>query len=793
MLQHHWFTRLFSWIRFHPGWLLLGWIWLIALTQARAAAGQEGPPAAQKDRAPITIDADSLSIDQRTDTVEAQGNVEIHREDMLLKADQVRVNQSTQDAEAKGNVSIDHSEGWLKGESVRFNLESEIGRIEQGEIFLDKSHLSITGRRFDKFTGQVYHVDEGFFTTCLCESGSPSWKISGREIDLQRDGEGVVKDGIFYVLDVPVFYLPYGVFPVRTERQSGFLFPKIGFSNKEGFRFQQPFFWAISRSSDATIAPHIETGARVGILGEYRQAFSRETQAETSFAYFNEDLRDPEDIGVNQNIADPDIPRDRWNFFASHRQAIAPGWQTYSDVDLYSDDIFVRELLHTVDRSQTRERILKTSRFALSRLGFLRNWEETQLQGELAYYQDFIQADRHTFHRTPQMRFRGSRFLAGNVPMEFRWHADGVSYVRDKGADGLRLDLRPEFSFPLRIAPYLFGSVAVAPRETLYYLYRTAGVFDRTNSRELVEVRGRVGTSLSRVFSLAAFDLTHLKHIVEPEMLYLFIPATRQRDIPVMDDTDRINRRNIVTFSLTNRFWGKFLREPIAPPPDQDVEVLDLAPTSELREMGKVTLALGYDIDKERKGGDTLSDLDMRFVLTPFRYLNLGLMMGLNPGPWQIRQAAGVVSIVDPRPIMRRVLDPDFMRPSQLDLTYRFIRRNFLSPLADNANLTTLPPEREIDRNAVGAFGVGLNLRVTDHLLFRFASNYDARDGRFTSNRGAIKFLSQCECWNVMVSVSRSTNPDRTRFDLQFMLLGLGASSSSSGFGSEAARGMLAQ
>jgi LPS-assembly protein len=125
-----------------------------------------------------------------------------------------------------------------RGDSVRLNLEKETGEIERGEIFLQNNQLSLTGRRFEKLTGQVYHIDEGFFTTCLCESGPPSWKIAAETIDLQRGGDAVVRGATFYLIDYPIFYLTYAVFPVRTERQTGFLFPNFGYTGKDGFQYQ---------------------------------------------------------------------------------------------------------------------------------------------------------------------------------------------------------------------------------------------------------------------------------------------------------------------------------------------------------------------------------------------------------------------------------------------------------------------------------------------------------------------------------------------------------------------------
>ena len=141
------------------------------------------------------------------------------------------MDRQTQDVEAKGRVSLDDPDWQIKSaDSLQLNLGKEIGEIQNGNLFIEQGHISIMGRRFQKLGGQVYHVDDGFFTTCLCESGAPPWKFSADQMDLSANGLAIIKDGYFYVLDVPVFYLPYGFFPLKTERQTGFLFPKFGLS-----------------------------------------------------------------------------------------------------------------------------------------------------------------------------------------------------------------------------------------------------------------------------------------------------------------------------------------------------------------------------------------------------------------------------------------------------------------------------------------------------------------------------------------------------------------------------------
>ena len=744
----------------------------ICLFQAAPLSAQTAQQSTQKIGQEIHVTADSLKVEEKGAKIEASGNVELKRQEMILKADEVRMNRETQEAEAKGKVSVDSPTWKMKGEALKFNLEQETGTIDRGEVFLEAGHLSMSGKRLQKLPGQAYHIDEGFFTTCLCESGPPTWKVSADEIDLRREGEAVLRGGTFYIMDVPVLYLPYAYFPLKTERQTGFLFPKFGSSNREGFKFEQPFFWAISKSTDATLGIDIESRARVGLFGELRTVVNRDTRGGIDLSYFNEGLRKNGSRSVGDpTIADQEIPQNRWSVFATHRHASPLGWKSYSDISAFSDDLYLRDI-DTFILDSPRERELRSSRYGSSRFGILQDWSDMRLQGEWAFYQDFIQPDKTTLQKTPQILFRGRRAL-GETPVEFRWRAEGVNYLRKEGADGLRLDVRPELHLPFQVFPYFPGSFNLALRETAYHLYQDEAAFSRNRSRELVEVRGKIGTSLGRVYSLDGSYLQKMKHAVEPEVSYLFIPGVGDRDIPLFDGTDRINRRNLMTFSLTNRLWGKFAQEPVGRLEDRDVELVSSPIVGDIREMGQWRLALSYDVNKERKGGDSLSDLDTNFRITPRDYLALGFDIGLDPGPWQVSQAAALFSILDPRPLTHRVLDRDFMRPNQLDLSYRFIRRDSLAELAENANLTTLSDERLLRRNVLGELGVRTLLHLTDHLLFLYDTSYNARDGRFTSNRGGIKILSQCECWTLSFTVNHRTNPDKTSFKFSFELLGL--------------------
>ena len=69
---------------------------------------------------------------------------------------------------------------------------------------------------------------------------------------------------------MPVMYTPYFYYPARKKRQTGLLLPEAGISDRWGIYYNQPFFWAIDKSSDATFYGQYmdKRGLRPGV--EYR-------------------------------------------------------------------------------------------------------------------------------------------------------------------------------------------------------------------------------------------------------------------------------------------------------------------------------------------------------------------------------------------------------------------------------------------------------------------------------------------------------------------------------------------
>ena len=100
---------------------------------------------------------------------------------------------------------------------------------------------------------------------------TPRWDLSADTIVLNIDHYTMLRQAILKVKGVPMLYLPILYYPTKEEdRATGFLIPSYSATTIRGQSIQAPFFWAINRSQDATLAYEWYSNAAQGFDGEYR-------------------------------------------------------------------------------------------------------------------------------------------------------------------------------------------------------------------------------------------------------------------------------------------------------------------------------------------------------------------------------------------------------------------------------------------------------------------------------------------------------------------------------------------
>nr|MCU0562873.1 hypothetical protein [Desulfobacterales bacterium] len=325
-----------------------------ALLPSEATAAEASTPGLRipplDPQLPWTIEADHLTHDPERDEYVAEGNVLLAKMDRAISADRVRYSRRDRMAYAEGHVIVTVGTDRLSGSYLEMDLESERGYLDNGTIFIRETNYHISGNRIERVGADLYAIDRGVVTTC--DGDPPDWKISGRDVKIHENGSGSAWNALVYARDVPLLYFPYVSFPARNERQSGFLFPEMGYSSRRGVYYNQPFFWAIDDQTDATLYLEYmsERGWKPGV--EYRYYLTRDAKGAVMFDYLHDDKVDNGQGSSTEDWGYPDAGlrpnRDRYWFRMSHVNPLPGGFLGRVDLDVPSDQDYLRDFIQQI-------------------------------------------------------------------------------------------------------------------------------------------------------------------------------------------------------------------------------------------------------------------------------------------------------------------------------------------------------------------------------------------------------------------------------------------------------------
>ncbi len=741
---------------------------LVAILSLRPGLAQQAETPFDVDQE-ITIDAKEISYDQKKDTVSAVGDVEVRNGPTVLSADRIDVNRGTQEASAVGNAVLTNPSVTIRAEQMDINLTDETGSLREVEIRSESLGFSLSGERIEKREGQKYHIENGMFTTCQCDDPEETlpWSVGGDSLDVDLEGYGEVRGGLFRILDVPVLYIPRAAFPVSQNRRSGLLFPRLGISNRRGLQILQPFYWAIDKSQDATVSLDVETSQRVGVIGEHRYALNRKSGGATQAMYFNESFRGKANEVSIAGFEEVDVPENRWGVVGQHSY-VAGGTELYTDILMVGDDVFLREI-NTFTLDEAEDVTLRTRPFTTTRAGLIQGFSRGFAQVEGIYYQNLVGREGYVLQNTPRSVVTAQKQLGFGVMGAA--DASIVSFERSTGITGVRFDVAPRLEMRLPLGRSLDGSLSATFRETAYVLTQDQmfGGFNgtatgaaantlidlpSTSNREAVELRGRLATGVARVFDFQHFGLAKIKHTLEPQIEYLYIPNISQDDQPIFDGDDRLPSRNVMSYGFSSRVLGK--RSRAAGDPEEDGD--------SVFELARVSLLQSYDIQGEvpQAGGsdarNSFSDLDFSMRVNGASGTSLRFESTFDAARTDLTSATVAFWLSEPDWISSGYRLLEMLRRSTFRVEYRFI--------ADNSVPGTSAVE-QLDTNVM--------LRLTEQIGFRYAGRYNIAASRVLGNYFGLSYISSCDCWSAEVGISDKSNPNEVQFQFQLTLLGFGS------------------
>ncbi len=544
----------------------------------------------------IIADAQEMIKDKKSQTLELNGAVNVIFSQQHLLCDRAIVYEETSTIIAEGNVVLQNGRTTLRGEKIKFNYDTNKGTLYNGVV--TSGQVLIEAAVIEKIGESEYMADDAYYTACI--TCPPSWGFTASNVIAEIGGYAYISRPWLHLLQFPVLPLPYLVVPLNSKRQTGFLVPKPFSNGDGGFAVEQPFFWAIDRSHDATFSLINYEKRGQQALANYRYVISPTSSGQFNTAF----LRD-------RTISNDNL-KNRWFVEYGHHYDLPNDYTQRTEIALASDRKyafdFFNQFLHNGEPALANNVSLSKA------------FDESLLTLEASYYQSQIEPefgfrDDNSLHRLPEINFETNDYkLSDDLNLFFRLDAQYLAINRkglafehtranaecdttqvDKNGNkvtvtdeichptaqstgsfiygtpagqpaasdlaygdmirtGQRLDVMPRFHAPFWVGNVLDVDPSLAFRYTQYSLGVPSDPsqgYDAFPSRFYTQLGLNVKSDINRVYDWS--KETRLKHSIVPEVNLRYIPKIHQtkhnffgnteplryfRELLPMDDSD---------------------------------------------------------------------------------------------------------------------------------------------------------------------------------------------------------------------------------------------------------------
>jgi LPS-assembly protein len=686
-------------------------------------------------QAEIDFEGDTIVLEAERLTREsvnlwaAEGDVVITFRDMVLKAPRLTYDLLTGQVIAPEGVELTEGLQRLHGSRAELNLKTNTGAIYDAEGFTD-DELYVEARKLLKTGPDTYTAQNGFLTAC--EESVPKWSFTIKEAHIRTGGLVRFSHTLFKVKKVPVFYLPFMLFPTGDkQRSSGFLLPTIGNSNDKGKRMSQSFYLVLGRSADATFHGNYFSKRGFGYGVTFRTRPNPLTSLELD--WYSVDDRKDQGGTTFTGIGETRLPH---------------GFRVVADFNLVSNFVFRQVFsddFYTATLPTDNSRVFVSNNSGARSINLLVSREETVFPGANV-----------VIRNTPSLNFKltGESFFDAPFYFDLDASAEGRSRTRLLSSTvgtseenffetpGIiqRLDLFPQFYFSVPLFQGLRLTPHVGFRETFYSdsLRSLAEPNEDPLSGDNIDRRYAEFTLDLKGWGLSKIHDTpsgrQWKHLIEPTLRYRYITGVEDFNrIVRFDEVDAIANTNEVEYAIWNRFFVK-----------RETENGTLT-----HEWLTVKLAQKLFFDSDFDGALTPGAVHQFYPLntltgfpygtTERTYSPLTTVVRFTPQP---RYSFDVRGDFDPQfGVFRNFSVTGFLSRPGLYLGGTYFVTKKSSDLVEITENNALDPNifksNQLQTQiAIGNLQRGLSVSST--------FSYDVRGGRFLSHRSRLNYLADC-------------------------------------------------
>jgi LPS-assembly protein len=254
--------------------------------------------AANMEKANIEVTA--KHVEGSGSTLYAKDGVVVYYRDSIIHADSAAYNKSEHTLVLDGHVEMIGYQG-TKEQTSHMEINTQTDTIAFKELFFTNENDIWLMANDAKRVKSIYTFGESMLSSC--DINDPLWKMhfSSSKYDSEAKYMKLYNTSVYFN-DIPVFYTPYIAFSTDNKRSSGLLFPRLGYTEDEGFVYEQPIFWAISDNMDMEFDPQIRTDRSIGMYATYRFVDSDHSHGTLRAGYF----KDKDAYLKKHNLTDSD-------------------------------------------------------------------------------------------------------------------------------------------------------------------------------------------------------------------------------------------------------------------------------------------------------------------------------------------------------------------------------------------------------------------------------------------------------------------------------------------------------
>ena len=573
------------------------------------------------DRKGFEYSADSLVVYGQNDSLFLHGAAKVVHKGVELGAAEMVYRRQAEMVEARssadssgvpvGKPTLTRGEDTLRGSRITYSMESERATIIDGRIQRDDAYYA--GQVINTLSSEEFHVNRGSYTTC--DYSEPHFDFYSPQIKVLSGDMAIAKSVYVRIKEKPVFWIPFYVFSLRENRQSGLLTPSFGRrpirfgSNEKEWEIRNlGYYFAPNDYMDMTVAGDLRTSS--GWLTSMNLAYAVRYLLN---GQFQTRLENRHSGGAT-----------KWSWWTSlrHNQEVGENAQLRATGTFQSNKNFARN-----NSFNLNDRLDRTLR---SNASFSKRWRGSGNSLSVnASHTEQLDSDRFDTV-LPEVSFRKARkpiwdtrdpaVRRGSRTAETPWYSqvfyDGGARMRNsrfRRGNQAATESQTSANLNLNISSQQkpFSWLQIAPR--LSESWSDRDVRDDSLAsvrRDRFDASARITQTFYGMFFPQIGPVTTFRHVVKPSVAFRY--QTTHADtggvLGIGGRGSPWKQNRPIDFSLDNTFWVKLQRE------EEESKV----------RLAQLNLSISYDVDRDPQ---PLSELRSSLSLAAGRTLDSRLTL----------------------------------------------------------------------------------------------------------------------------------------------------------------------